>query len=71
MREILFEGRVNVLGELHVLEHALHLAGEAGPALRLQFTQHTLLAVYRRGFSNQQPEVFFLKTWGNLYNQNV
>ena len=34
--EVLFEGVVDVLGELHILEHALQLAGEPCPALSLK-----------------------------------
>ncbi len=34
--EVLLECHIDILGELHVLEHPLQLEGEAGPALRLQ-----------------------------------
>ena len=51
----LFEGDVDVFGELHVLEHALQFGGEAAAALLLQLGQHALLGVDAGRLAHQQP----------------
>lgn len=43
----LFIRDIDILRQLHVLEHPLELAREPSPALLLQLTEHRLLGVHR------------------------
>lgn len=55
MKPHLFISNIDILRQLHILEHAFQFASESTAALLFQFAEHGLLCVHRRRLPHQQP----------------